>query len=171
MSSLAICSSFFILSVFNVEVYLCTSPLHWQILHILKKSRKISQPASLYQFYINLFFYFSCVTFLGGRRGAFIPRKITFETLNRFIADILPNLHPFLHDILKNWNSIFFHCTDKEKHPSRAVLRKRCSKIYTKFTGQHLCWGVISIKPESKFIGIPHILVPVQMLLISGLNL
>ena len=33
-----------------------------------------------------------------------------------------------------------------QKQPSRGVLKKRCSKIYSKFTGEHPCRSAISIK-------------------------
>ena len=41
-----------------------------------------------------------------------------------------------------------------KKQPSRGVLRKGLLKIYSKFTGEHLYWSVISIKLQSNFIEI-----------------
>ena len=37
-----------------------------------------------------------------------------------------------------------------QKHPSGSVLKKRCSEICNKFTGEHPCQSVISIKLQSK---------------------
>ena len=38
-----------------------------------------------------------------------------------------------------------------QKQPPRGVLRKRCSEICSKFTGEHPCRSVISIKLQSNF--------------------
>ena len=53
-----------------------------------------------------------------------------------------------------------------QKQSSRNVLRKRCSKICSKFTGEHPCRSVISIKLQSNFIEITpwHRCSPVNLL-------
>ena len=47
-----------------------------------------------------------------------------------------------------------FNFRKAQKQPSRGVLIKRCSKICSKFTGEHPCQSVISIKLQSNFIEI-----------------
>ena len=56
------------------------------------------------------------------------------------------------------------------KKPSRGALRKRCSKICSKFTGEHPCRNVISVKLLCKFIEITlrHGCFPVNLLHIFG---
>ena len=53
-----------------------------------------------------------------------------------------------------------------QKQPSRDVLKKRCSTICSKFTGEHPCRSVISIKLQSGFIEIAllHGYSPVNLL-------
>ena len=43
-----------------------------------------------------------------------------------------------------------------QKQASRGVLKKRFLKICSKFTGEHPCRNVISIKMQSNFIEIAH---------------
>ena len=97
---------------------------------------------------------------------------------------IIPKLHEYGFDMLslKLINSYLtsrhqrvkisnIHRLQKvKKQPSTSVLRKSCSEIYSKFTGEHSCRSVISIKLLwllLKFIkyGIPQrtILVPVLL--------
>ena len=47
-----------------------------------------------------------------------------------------------------------FNFRKVQKQPSRGVLIKRCSKICSKFTGEHPCQSVISIKLQSNFFEI-----------------
>ena len=42
----------------------------------------------------------------------------------------------------------------QQKQLSKGVLRKMCSEYFCKFTGEHTCRGVISIKLQSYFIEI-----------------
>ena len=53
-----------------------------------------------------------------------------------------------------------------QKQPTRGVLKKRCSEIYSKFTGEHSCRSVISIKLLCNFIEISlrHECSPANML-------
>ena len=39
-----------------------------------------------------------------------------------------------------------------KKQPYGGVLRKRCSEICSKFTGEHPCQSVVSVKLQSNFI-------------------
>ena len=47
-----------------------------------------------------------------------------------------------------------WHICDLQKQPYRGVLGKRCSEIWTKFTGEHPCRSAISMKLLSSFIEI-----------------
>ena len=55
-----------------------------------------------------------------------------------------------------------------KKQPSRSVLKKGALKISSKFTGEHPCRSVISIKLQSNFteITLRHGFSPVNLLLI-----
>ena len=80
------------------------------------------------------------------------------------------------------WQVSIWGCVSEAKQPSGGVLRKRCSenmkqiyrgifgkgvlKIWSKFTGEHPCQSVISIKLKSNFIEVTlrHGCSPVNLL-------
>ena len=90
---------------------------------------------------------------LGAAKG---PVTITHLKFRIFI-DL--NLASFLE-------SMNFQLSEKQKQPSRGVLSKRCSETCSKFTGEHPCRSVISIKLFCNFIKITlrHGCSPVNLL-------
>ena len=59
---------------------------------------------------------------------------------NIFPLDTLLLFKARVKEIILNLDNVF------QKYPSRGVLIAGCSEICTKFTGEHPCRGVISIK-------------------------
>ena len=68
---------------------------------------------------------------------------------------------------MTNWHSLYSKINRiVQKQPTRRVLKKRFLKIYSKFTGEHPCRSVISMKLKSNFIEIAlrHGCSPVSLL-------
>ena len=90
----------------------------------------------------------------------FSKRSIIFILIEIQISDaIFPkfskllfsrkSLAIYIHDVMTASLSISI-----QKQPFRGVLKNRCSQICSKFTGEHPCRSVISMKLQSNFIEI-----------------
>ena len=67
---------------------------------------------------------------------------------------------------VKRMPNLNFISVKLQKQPPRGVLKKRCSEIMQKFTGEHTCRRAISIKLQSNFVEIAlrHGCSPVNLL-------